>query len=86
MPAIQDAKARARRLKPGAGLLLALLVLAGCAGIEPYEVQNRREEGPKSGVFTGSEGEFVIFRLEDKSKPEEQPEKEDETEADAPDS
>lgn len=42
-------------------LLLALLV-AGCAGIEPYEPRNNREEGPQKGLFSGSEGEFVIFR------------------------
>ena len=86
MLAVHDLRARGRRRKPVVGSLLALLVLAGCAGMEPYEVQNRREEGPQNGVFTGSEGEFVIFRLEDKSKPEEQPEKEDDTEDDAPDS
>jgi hypothetical protein len=45
-------------------LLLALLV-SGCAGIEPYEPRNNREEGPQKGVFTGSEGEFVIFRKAD---------------------
>ena len=46
-------------------LLLALLVLAGCSGIKPYEPRNNREEGPESGLFTGSEGEFVIFRKAD---------------------
>jgi hypothetical protein len=45
-------------------LLLALLV-AGCAGIEPYEPRNNREEGPQKGLFSGSEGEFVIFRKAD---------------------
>jgi hypothetical protein len=43
-------------------LLVALLVVAGCAGIKPYEPRNNREEGPEKGLFTGSEGEFVIFR------------------------
>ena len=43
-------------------LLVALLVIAGCAGIEPYEPRNNREEGPEKGLFTGSEGEFVILR------------------------
>ena len=46
-------------------LLVALLVIAGCAGIEPYEPRNNREEGPEKGLFTGSEGEFVIFRKAD---------------------
>ena len=55
-------------------LLLALLAVASCSGIEPYEVRNRREEGPEMGVFTGSQGEFVIFRYEDKSEGEAAPE------------
>ena len=46
-------------------MLVALLVIAGCAGIEPYEPRNNREEGPQKGLFTGSEGEFVIFRKAD---------------------
>jgi hypothetical protein len=49
-------------------LLVALLVIAGCAGIEPYEPRNNREEGPESGLFTGSEGEFVIYRKADQPK------------------
>ena len=49
-------------------LLLALLVFFGCAGIEPYEPRNNREEGPESGLFTGSEGEFVIYRKADQPK------------------
>jgi hypothetical protein len=47
-----------------APLVVALLVI-GCAGIEPYEPRNDREEGPKKGLFTGSEGEFVIIRKAD---------------------
>ena len=43
---------------------MALLV-AGCAGITPYEPRDHREEGPEKGLFTGSEGEFVIFRKAD---------------------
>ena len=42
-------------------LLVALLVVAGCAGIEPYEPRNDREEGPEKGLFTGSKGEWVIL-------------------------
>ena len=49
-------------------LLVALLVIAGCAGIEPYEPRNNREEGPEKGLFTGSDGEFVIFRKADGPK------------------
>ncbi len=46
-------------------LLVASLVVFGCTGIEPYEPRNHREEGPEKGLFTGSEGEFVIFRKAD---------------------
>ncbi|MEJ2232359.1 MAG: hypothetical protein P8X67_00400 [Syntrophobacterales bacterium] len=43
-------------------LLVASLLIFGCGGIKPYEPRNNREEGPEKGLFTGSEGEFVIFR------------------------
>ena len=43
-------------------LLVAMLVSAGCGGVKPYEPRNHREEGPEKGLFTGSEGEFVILR------------------------
>ena len=49
-------------------LLVALLVIAGCAGIDPYEPRDNREEGPEKGLFTGSEGEFVIFREADEPR------------------
>ena len=44
------------------GPLLAVLLVTGCAGMEPYEPRNEREEGPKQGLLSGSDGEFVIFR------------------------
>ena len=47
------------------GLLLVALLVNGCAGIEPYEPRDDREEGPKKGLFTGSEGEWVIYRKAD---------------------
>jgi heat shock protein HslJ len=43
-------------------LLVASLFIFGCSGIKPYEPRNNREEGPEKGLFTGSEGEFVIYR------------------------
>ena len=49
-------------------LLVASLVITGCAGIKPYEPRNHREEGPEKGLFTGSEGEFIIFRKADEPK------------------
>ena len=48
-----------------ANSLMASLFVTGCAGIEPYEPRNHREEGPQKGLFTGSKGEFVIFRKAD---------------------
>jgi hypothetical protein len=47
------------------GVLLMASLLTGCAGIKPYEPRDHREEGPEKGLFTGSEGEFVIFRKAD---------------------
>ena len=41
-------------------LLAVLSVIAGCAGIQPYSPPNHREEGPAKGLFTGSQGEWVI--------------------------
>jgi hypothetical protein len=46
-------------------LWIGLLLVIGCAGIEPYEPRDNREEGPEKGLFTGSEGEFVIIRKAD---------------------
>ena len=44
------------------GVLLAvLLAIAGCADIQPINPPNHREEGPSKGLFTGSQGEWVIF-------------------------
>ena len=47
------------------GPLLVALLVTGCAGIEPYEPRDNREEGMEKGLFTGSEGEFVIYRKAD---------------------
>ena len=47
------------------GPLLVVLLVTGCAGIKPYEPRDNREEGMEKGLFTGSEGEFVIFRKAD---------------------
>jgi negative regulator of sigma E activity len=38
----------------------ALVLLAGCAGLQPFEPRNHREEGPAQGVFTGAAGAIVI--------------------------
>ncbi len=51
-----------RRKALWVGPMLAALLVTGCAGIKPYQPRDDREEGPEKGLFTGSEGEFVIFR------------------------
>ena len=68
----------ARRGLQCGSLLIALLV-SGCAGMEPYEARDEREEGPKQGLFSGSDGEFVIVRSGSKPKPDKQKEKKAET-------
>lgn len=42
-------------------LLAAMLLIVGCSGIQPYHPPNHREEGPSKGLFTGSQGEWVIL-------------------------
>ena len=49
-----------RKLAWMVALPAAVLVIAGCAEIRPYEAPNHREEGPAKGLFTGSQGEWVI--------------------------
>ncbi|MGD8542365.1 MAG: hypothetical protein PVI39_08765 [Desulfobacteraceae bacterium] len=48
----------ARRRLLVAAVVLAFLV--GCAGLQPFEPRNHREEGPDRGVFTGPAGAIVI--------------------------
>ncbi len=49
-----------------AAVFLALLLLAaGCTEIKPYQPPNHREEGPQGGIFTGPEGEWVIYRSDE---------------------
>jgi hypothetical protein len=50
-----------RKIRWTAVLLLFVVVMSGCAGMKPYEPRNNREEGPAKGLFTGSQGEWVIL-------------------------
>ena len=43
------------------GALLLALMYAGCAGINPYKPRDYREEGLERGLYTGSQGEWVIL-------------------------
>jgi hypothetical protein len=49
-------------------LLVVFLGVCGCAGIKPYEPRDYREEGMEKGLFSGSEGEFVIIRKDGESE------------------
>ena len=44
------------------GLLLLAFLITGCAGMDPYVPRDDREEGPEKGLFSGTDGEFVIYR------------------------
>jgi len=44
---------------------MAALLVTGCAGIEPYEARDHREEGPERGLLSGPDGEFIIYRKVD---------------------
>jgi hypothetical protein len=47
------------------GPVLVALLVTGCAGIEPYAPRDHREAGPERGLFSGADGEFVIYVRED---------------------
>ena len=54
-----------KRIALWLGIVLVVSLVVGCAGIEPYEPRDDREEGPEKGLFTGSKGEFVIYKKAD---------------------
>ena len=58
-------------------LMLLSLLVAGCAGMQPYEPRNTREEGPQKGLFSGEQGEFVILRKAETDKQDQAAEKTD---------
>ena len=58
-------------------IMLSSFLFAGCAGMKPYEPRNNREEGPKNGLFSGPEGEFVILRKAETDKEDQTGEKTD---------
>jgi hypothetical protein len=57
------------------GPLLMALMVSGCAGMEPYEARDEREEGPKQGLFSGSNGEFVVVGSQGKPDSDKQKKK-----------
>ena len=63
-------------------LWVALLLVAGCSGITPYDPPDYREEPPGRGLLSGADGEFVIYQgnvdadtdsEEDQNKEQKQP-------------
>jgi hypothetical protein len=49
-------------------IVIVPLLFTGCAGIEPYQPRDYREDGMEAGLFSGPEGEFVIFRKTSESE------------------
>ena len=49
-------------------LVMALSLVTGCKGLEPFEPRDDREQGPEQGLFSGEQGEFVIHRKDQESK------------------
>lgn len=43
------------------GILLAF-ILTGCSGVKPYNPPDYRNEGTGKGLFSGEDGEFVIYQ------------------------
>lgn len=58
-------------------ILMFSILFAGCTGMTPYEPHNSREEGPQKGLFSGSQGEFVILRKVETDKKDQSEEKAD---------
>ena len=44
-----------------AAILVITLLISSCAGIEPYDPPDDKEEPPVNGLLTGEDGEFIIF-------------------------
>ena len=50
---------------------LLFLIISGCSGMEPYTPPNQREDGPESGLFSGSAGGFILYQSgEEETVPE----------------
>lgn len=56
------------RAKDLIAVLTASLLVAGCAGIQPYDPPDYKEEPPGNGLLTGADGEFVIHVNTNQSK------------------
>ncbi len=56
------------RQQSSVAIALAFALTLTACGMKPYENTNHREEGPESGLFSGPDGEWVLYR---KVEPEE---------------
>ncbi len=43
-------------------LWASVLLVAGCAGITPYDPPDDRENPAGRGLFSGADGEFIIYQ------------------------
>jgi hypothetical protein len=50
------------KLPTAVALWAVILMVAGCAGITPYDPPEYREPPPSRGLFSGADGEFVIYQ------------------------
>ena len=56
----------------GLCFLMGIGFVAGCSSVEPYEYENEADEiKPGPGLFTGEDGEAVIFHIP--AEPQNQP-------------
>lgn len=50
-------------------LWVAVLLVAGCTGMTPYDPPEYGEVPRGAGLFTGAEGEFVIYQRTTEADP-----------------
>lgn len=55
----EPARRTAKRLIP---VIALAAMLAGCSGVEPYSYTPIDEIPPGPGLFSGEDGEFVLYR------------------------
>lgn len=48
-------------------LWAVVLMVAGCAGVSPYDPPVHGEPPPTGGLFSGADGEFVIYVHQDEN-------------------
>jgi len=58
------------KLLTAAALWTVVLMFAGCAGITPYDPPEHGEQPPSRGLFSGADGEFVIYQKADEIDPD----------------